>query len=194
MAFDLPGWKIVERYRIAIGATAIGVRRIGGDVAWERICQFGRREQSRLCRASGPRSVAVAPDAVSPFDDLALGVKASFDLDRHRRAERRMCHLVLARPLHPDRPTASGFRKQNRIERDIIGRVMPVAAGALHMLYANVFERICEHQREIGAEKINPLAVRPDVDARSGPLRDGAGLRERGMREIGAGVMSPGPG
>ncbi len=128
---------------------------------------------------------------MSPFDDLAVGVKVSFDLDRHRRAERRMCHLVLARPLHPDRPTAAGFRKQNRIERDIIGRVMPVAAGALHMLYDNVFERQCEHQREIGAEKINPLAVSPDVDALSGPLRDGAGRRDRGMREIGAGILPP---
>ncbi len=25
MAFDLPGWKIVERYGVAIGATAIGL-------------------------------------------------------------------------------------------------------------------------------------------------------------------------
>src|SRR5258705_11697427 len=109
MAFDLPGWKIVERYRIAIGATAIGLRRIGGDVAWERICQFGRREQSRLCRASGPGSVAIAPDAVSPFDDLAVGVKSSFALDRPRRAERCMVHLVWPRPFATDRLTSSGF-------------------------------------------------------------------------------------
>src|SRR5947207_15460837 len=115
MAFDFPRWKIVERYGVAIGATAIGLWRIGGDVARKGICQFARREQSRLCRPSGPRSMAVAPDAVSPFDDLALGVKIGLDFDRHRRADWRMSHHVLARPLHPDRPTAGGLRKQNGI-------------------------------------------------------------------------------
>ena len=68
---------------------------------------------------------------------------------------------------------------------------MPVAAGALHMLDDNVFDRQFEHQREIGAEKIDPLAVGPDVDAPSAPLRDGAGRRDRGMREIRAGILPP---
>src|SRR5258708_36178593 len=57
MAFDLPRWKIVERYRVAIGATAISLRRVGGDVAWARICQFGRRRPRRPCRASRPGTV-----------------------------------------------------------------------------------------------------------------------------------------
>ncbi len=126
---------------------------------------------------------------MSPFDDLALGVKIGFDLDRHRRPEWRMRHLVLARPLHPDRPAAGGFRKQNRIKRHVIGGVMPVAAGALHMLDGDVLERQFEHQRKIGAEKINPLAMGPDLDALSGPLCNGAGRRDRGMREIGAGIL-----
>src|SRR5260370_34915976 len=104
MAFDLPRWKIVERYGVAIGATAIGLCRIGGDVARERICEVGRREQSRLCRAAGPRSVAIAPDAASPFDDLALGSRLGYDLDRHRGPDGRMRPSALAAPFHRDPP------------------------------------------------------------------------------------------
>src|SRR5438874_12100734 len=103
MAFDFPRWKIVERYGVAIGATAIGLWRIGGDVARKGICQFARREQSRLCCPSGPRSMAVAPDAVSPLDDLDLGVKIGFDYYRHRRAEWRIVLFVFEPTSHTDR-------------------------------------------------------------------------------------------
>ena len=191
MAFDVPRRKIIQRYRVAIGAAAIGLRRIGRDHAWERIGQFGCREQGRLSRAPRPRGVAVAPDAVAPVDDLALRIEIGLDLDRHRRAERRMGHLVFARPLHADRPAAGRLRQQNGVERDIVGGVMAVAAGALHMLDRDVLDRQFEHEREIGAEQIDPLAVGPDVDAISGPLRHGAGRRDRRMRDIGAGILPP---
>ena len=72
-------------------------------------------------RAPRPRGVAVAPDAVAPVDDFALRIEIGLDLDRHRGTERRMRHLVCARPLHADRPAAGRFRQQHRIERDIVG-------------------------------------------------------------------------
>ena len=191
MAFDLPRRKIIQRNRVAIGAAAIGLRRIGRDHARERICDFGSREQSRLRRAPRPRRVAVAPDAVAPVDDLALRIEIGLDLDRHRRAERRMRHLVFARPLHADRPAAGGFRQQHGVERDIVGGVVAVAAGAFHMLDRDVLDRQFEHQREIGAQQIDALAVGPDVDAVAGPLRHRAGRRDRRMRDIGAGILPP---
>ena len=56
-AFDLPRRKIIKRDRIAVGAAAIGLRRIGRDDARERIGEFGRREQGRLRSARPGRAV-----------------------------------------------------------------------------------------------------------------------------------------
>ena len=106
MAFDSPGRKIIERDRIAIATAAVGLRRIGGDGARKRICQLGSGKQRRRSCASRPRGMTVAPDGVTPIDDLVLRIEIGLDLDRHRRPERRMRHLVFARPLHPDRPAA----------------------------------------------------------------------------------------
>ena len=102
-----------------------------------------------------------------------------------------MRHLVGARPLHADRPVRGRFRQQHGIERDIVGGIMSVTAGALHMFDRNVLQGQFEHQREIGAEKIDPLAVGPDMDAITAPLRHGAGRRNRRMGDIRAGVLLP---
>jgi len=191
MAFDCPRRKIIQWNRVAIGAAAIGLRRVGRDHTWEWIGQFGCREQGRLSGAPRPRGVTVAPDAVAPADNLALRIEIGFDLDCHRRTERRMGHFVFARPLHADRPAAGRLRQQHGIERHVVGGVVPIAAGALHMLDRDVLEGQFENEREIGAEKIDPLAVAPDVDALSGPLRHGAGRRDRRMRNIRPGILPP---
>ena len=102
---------------------------------------------------------------MAPFDDFALRIEVGLDLDRHRRAERRMRHLVGARPLHANRTAAGLLRQQHRVERDIVGGVMAVAAGALHMLDRDVLQRQFEHQRKIGAQEIDALAMGPDMDA-----------------------------
>src|SRR3981189_1347272 len=109
MAFDGPRWKIIQWNRVAIGAAAVGLRRVGRDHARERISQFGCREQGRLNGAPRPRGVTVAPDAVAPADNLALRIEIGFDLDRHRPTEWRMGPLVFAPPFHADRP-GSGRR------------------------------------------------------------------------------------
>src|SRR2546430_9620907 len=40
MALDPPGWKIIQRDRVAIAAAAIGLRRIGRVLARKCICQY----------------------------------------------------------------------------------------------------------------------------------------------------------
>jgi hypothetical protein len=132
---------------------------------------------------------SVAPDAVAPAGNLAMRVEIGLDLDGHRRTKRRVRHLVGARPLHADRPASRRLRKQDGVERDIVGRVVSIAAGAFHMLDRDVLDRQFEDQREIGAKKIDPLAVGPDPDTVTGPLRHGAGGRDRPVGDVGAGIL-----
>ena len=46
-----------------------------------------------------------------------------------------------------------------------------------------------QHQREIGAQEIDALAMGPDLDPFAVPLRHGAGGRDRAMGDIGSGVL-----
>ena len=127
---------------------------------------------------------------MTPADDFVPGVEIGLDLDRHRCSERRMRHLICARPLHADRTSIGRFGEQHRVERDIISGVVAIAAGALEMLDRNVVDRQFKYERKVGAQKINALAVRPDMDVVGVPLRDRAGRRDRGMGDIGAGEPS----
>src|ERR1700736_919341 len=132
MALDLPRWEIVERDRVAVGATATGLCGIGGDVAREWVSKFRCRQQGWLRRAARSRGMTVAPNAVAPVDDLVLRVEIRLDLDGHRRAEWCMRHFVFARPLHADRPAAGRPGQQNRVERDVVSGIVSVTAGAFH--------------------------------------------------------------
>jgi hypothetical protein len=174
MAVDLPRWKIIQRDGIAIRTAAGCLRRIGGNGAREGACDLGSRKQGRQRGTSRPRHMAIAPDAVPPVDDLAVPIQIGFDLDRHRRTERGMGHLVRARPLHAHRTAAGRLRQQHGVERDIVGAVMAVAAGALDMFDHDILDRDFEHQREIGPQQIDTLTVGPDMDAIFLPLRHGA--------------------
>ena len=122
--------------------------------------------------------MAVAPDAVTPRDNVVLSIKIGLDLDRHCRAERRMRHFICARPLNANWPAARRARQQNGIERNIIGCVMAVATGAFHVLDRNILDRQSQHQREISAQEIDALTVRPDVHTLAVPLRHGARGRD----------------
>ena len=66
---------------------------------------------------------------------------------------------------------------------------MSVAAGALHMLDRNILHRKFQHQRQIGAQQVNALAVRPDSNFACIPLRYRTGWRNRRMRDVGAGIL-----
>jgi hypothetical protein len=62
-----------------------------------------------------------------------------------------MRHLVFARPLHSDRPALCRPCQQHGIERDIVGGIVAVAAGALHMFDGDILRRQFEDEREIGS-------------------------------------------
>jgi len=171
MAFDTPCWKIIKRDRIAVRAAAIGLWWIARNHARKRICQFVAGEQSRLRRASRAGGVAIAPDRVAPVDDIPLCIEAGFDLDRHRRTEGRLGHLVFARPQHPHRPSIRGLCQQYSVKCAVICGIVAVAAGAFHMFDGDVLDRQLENQRQIGAQEIDALTMGPDVDAVSVPLR-----------------------
>src|SRR5207237_1840935 len=91
-------------------------------------------EQRRRLASSGTRGMAIAPDRMPPRDDVARVVEIGFDVDYHRGSKRGPCELIRARPLHADRSPIGSEREPCRVERDVIGSVVTVAAGALHML------------------------------------------------------------
>src|SRR3954468_1580965 len=190
MALDLPRWKVVQRHRIAIGATTGSLWRVGGNVSRKWSFQLSRGKQSRLRGAPRPRRMPVAPDTVAPLDNLASLVEIGLDLDRHSCAEWGMRHLVLTRPLHADRPAARRLGQQNRIQRDVVGTVVAVATRAFHVLDRDILDRYLQDEREVSPEKVDALAVGQHVNLLARPLGDGARGCDRGMGEIGAGVPS----
>ena len=128
-----------------------------------------------------------------PIDDFALGIERGLDLDRHRRAERCVRHLVLAGPHHPHRPAAGGLREQHGVERHVIGGVVPVAAGAFHVCSTVIFSTgSSSNQRQIGAATDRrPGCGSRRMNAVGIPLRHRAGRRDRSMRYVGAGILPP---
>ena len=107
-----------------------------------------------------------------------------------RSADRRPGELVLARPLHPHRASAGRARQQHGVERHVVGAVVAVAAGALDVLHDDVLGRQRAGEREVGAQIVDALAVRPDMHlVRAGPLRDRARGRHRRVRDEGTRVL-----
>ena len=78
--------------------------------------------------------MAVAPDRMPPRDDVARVVEIGFDVDHHRGSKRGPRELIRARPLHAHRAAIDSEREPSCVERDVVGPVVTVAAGALHML------------------------------------------------------------
>ena len=76
-----------------------------------------------------------------------------------------------------------------RIERNIVGPVVSIAAGAFDMLDRDVLGRQFEHEGEIGPQQVDSLAVSPDMHTVTVPLRDGAGRGHRGVCNIGARIL-----
>ena len=153
-------------FESSVAASSAGVVARPGRAAWPLL--------QILCRQS-----TISPSA-SRSASISIAIAAP---------NGRVRHLVCARPLHAHRPSAGRLREQDRVEGDIVGGVVAVAAGALQVFDRDVFERQFEHQRKIGAEKVDALAVGPDMDPIARPLRHGAGRRDRSVRDIGAAVL-----
>ena len=120
-------------------------------------------------------------NVVAPGDDLAALVEIRLDLDELRRAHGRPGQLVLARPLQAHRTARGRAREQGSLQGHVVGAVLAVAAGALGVLHHDAFGRQREHERQVGAQVVYALAVRPDAHAGVRPLCHGARGRHRGM-------------
>src|SRR5262249_20758266 len=68
-----------------------------------------------------------------------------------------------------------------RVERDVVGAVVTVAAGALGVDAADVRGLEAEHLGEVSTEGKHALAVGPDRELRAFPLRDGARWADRAV-------------
>jgi hypothetical protein len=116
----------------------------------------------------------VAPALVAPRDDVPCRVEVGLEVDRHRRAERRPCHLVGPRPLHTHRTALRREREARGIERDVVGAVVAIASGALHVRDDDLLPRHVEGEREIAAQVVDALAVGPDAKRVAVELRESA--------------------
>ncbi len=125
---------------------------------------------------------------MAPGDDLAPVVEVGLDIDHLRRADGRPGELVRARPLDAHGATNRSARQQHGIEAHVVGPVVAVAAGALHVLDDDAVGRHRQGERKILAQVVDALAVRPHVHAALAPLGDGAGGRHRGMGDVGPAV------
>ena len=134
MIDDLPRGERVKRHGVALGASPSGERRVDRWPALKGPVEMPGTEQCRRLAAAGTRGMTVTPDRVPPREDVARIVQVGFDVDDHRGPERRPREVVGARPLHTYRAAIGSEREPGRVERDIVGAIVSVAAGARDML------------------------------------------------------------
>ena len=185
MVGDAPGRKIIERDGIALRTAAAGERRIDGDEGRERLGQLEGRQQSRRVGAARPRDVPIAPDIVAPSDDLAAASRSasiSTACAAPKGAQANSSsrdHCSLHRPPPDGASQERGVEARHRRRRS--GRSSPHLRRAPRRCVSG---GSAEDQGQIGAQIVDALAMRPHVQAAVGPLRDRAGGRHRGMRDV----------
>ena len=81
--------------------------------------------------------------------------------DQHGRPDRLEAELLLAPPLQADAVAGQLHGDQRRIERRIVGAVVAIAAGAMQMTRGDRLDRQAERRREVLAQRMHALAVRP---------------------------------
>ncbi len=126
---------------------------------------MARREQARLTR--GVTRVRAVPVSVTveierPVGDPPGVVERGGDLHHGRGAERLPRELLVAHPLHPHRLSGQRAGDERGVERDVVRAVVPVAAGALGVDHADITACGAEDLRDLPADRMDPLGVRPD--------------------------------
>ena len=99
--------------------------------------------------------------------------------------DRLEAELLLAPPLQADALAGQAPRDQRRVERRIVGAVMAVAAGAVQVPRGDGFGGQAEHRRQVLAQRMHALAMRPHREMAVAELGQRAGRRHRGMRDVG---------
>ncbi len=155
--------QVVERLRVA-RRTATGVVRNVVDLGGRgrSIRQRFRAEQVRPSIHARTLRVDRAPDLDCPIGGARIGIEHRAQPDHHGRAHRRGRELVLACPLHPHGAVRRSHCDERGIERSVIGRVVPVAAGALPVQDRDLRGIDVQCMREPFAQLEHALGVGPD--------------------------------
>ena len=153
-------------FESSVAASSAGVVARPGRAAWP-LLQILCRQSTIPPSASRSASISIAIAAPNGACDISLS--------------RDHCTRT-GRPL-------AAFASRTASRASIVGGIVAIAASALEVFDRNIFKRQFEHQREIGAKKVDALAVGPDMDLIAGPLRHSAGGCDRPMRDIGAAVL-----
>ncbi len=154
------GGNIVERFGIAGRASTICLRHIVRRWFGWRVRQGDRAEQ--VSARAGPQVVRRAPDFLSPIDRFASLIEKRPHLDDHCGRFRLVNELLFAAPTHADGLSGPLHGDDGGIRCGIIGAVVSVTAGALHVMNADRCGFKLERFGQSGAERIDALAVSPD--------------------------------
>ena len=179
--------KIVYRNGVAVRRSR-GERHVDRRGSLERPRQMPGCDEGGTIGAAGPAAVAVAPQLVLPVDYAAVRGERRAQGERHRRPARGPGEFVVAHPLHLHGTPACGPGKQRRIERNVVGTVMSVAASPFLMAHDDRVFTHTQRRGQIAAQIEYSLAVAPYQEFVVLELSDRAGRTDRGMRDIGLGI------
>src|SRR5215510_5455860 len=154
------GGNVVERLGIAGRAAAVRFRDVVRGRLRRRIGQGERAQQ--ISARPGTQIVGRAPDFLRPVDWLSSLIKYRAHLHNHRRRLRLVDKFFLSTPANANGPTGLLHGDDRGIGGSVVGPVVPVATGALHVVHNDrgVVER--EHFRQGSSQRVYALAMRPN--------------------------------
>ena len=150
-------------------------------VGRDRVASRGERRDARIDREAVPVRVRVL--VVAPGDERAVRADADLCVEHRGGTRRRIGELLLARPLHQDRP----LREQGehrRLERRVAHAVAAVGPAGHPRHDTDPLLREAERARDLGPQAERPL--RAGVDRRLvGPyVGDRGGGPDRRVRDV----------
>ena len=179
--------EIVERDRVAVAAAG-RLRRRGRRPHLLRLGEIPGGEQVRAVGRLRARGVANCSTRRSSSRRCGLRRRARpwpASPSPARRAPRRTRRRASTAPA-PACPARA--REQRRVERDVVGAVVAVAARAFDMDAADRRGRHLQRLGDLGAQRKHALRVRPDRELAVLELGDRGRRADRGMRHVGLGV------
>ena len=153
--------KIINRHAVTVTAAA-GQWRVARGRSRQRFLDIPGGEQIALAIGTPrTRAMAVAPDIEVPIGDVTVGRQGRTCFYHHRGTEGLPLKFLVAHPLQADGASRHRACDHRRIGRDKIGRVLTVAACALHVMQHDIFFRHAQRRCQFHAQRVNTLAVRP---------------------------------
>ena len=106
--------------------------------------------------------MSIAPKLVTPIDDLSFRER-SLRLHDHGWPIWLPAELVVPHPLQSHRTRSHSPREHGCVEADVVGAVMAVTARTFGMDAADIGDRQLQAEREMIAERKNPLGMGPHL-------------------------------